>query len=260
MNVNDLVEPLKTYIVEHMSVQVYADRNQMGAAAAAAVGARLRQLLQDSERQVHMVFAAAPSQNELYEALVREQGIDWSRVCAFHMDEYMGLADAAPQRFGQYLTDRLFSRVQPGRVELLDGLQDVEQECQRYGDLLRAAPIDIVCLGIGENGHIAFNDPPVADFEDSRIVKAVKLDEACRRQQVNDGCFAHLDDVPAEALTLTVPTLMAGRELFAIVPGASKRRALAAALHDPISTACPATILRTHPGITMFTDREAYGL
>ncbi|MFB8375077.1 glucosamine-6-phosphate deaminase [Paenibacillus taichungensis] len=260
MNVNDLVEPLKTHNVEHMSVQVYTDRNQMGAAAAAAVGARLRQLLHDSERQVRMVFAAAPSQNELYEGLVREQGIDWSRVCAFHMDEYMGLADTAPQRFGQYLTDRLFSRVQPGRVELLDGLQDVEQECQRYGDLLRAAPIDIVCLGIGENGHIAFNDPPVADFEDSRIVKAVKLDEACRRQQVNDGCFAHLDDVPAEALTLTVPTLMAGRELFAIVPGASKRRALAAALHDPISTACPATILRTHPGITMFTDREAYGL
>ncbi|PIH55303.1 glucosamine-6-phosphate deaminase [Paenibacillus sp. LK1] len=260
MNVNDLVEPLKTHNVEHMSVQVYTDRNQMGAAAAAAVGARLRQLLQDSERQVRMVFAAAPSQNELYEGLVREQGIDWSRVCAFHMDEYMYLPPKAPQRFGQYLTDRLFSRVKPGRVELLDGLQDVEQECQRYGDLLRAAPIDIVCLGIGENGHIAFNDPPVADFEDSRIVKAVKLDEACRRQQVNDGCFAHLDDVPAEALTLTVPTLMAGRELFAIVPGGSKRRALAAALHDPISTACPATILRTHPGITMFTDREAYGL
>ncbi|WP_440111420.1 glucosamine-6-phosphate deaminase [Paenibacillus sp. QZ-Y1] len=260
MNVGDLVEPLETHIVERMSVKVYGDRDQMGAAATAAVGARLRQLLQDSERQVRMVFAAAPSQNELYEGLVREQSIDWSRVCAFHMDEYMGLADTAPQRFGRYLTERLFSRVQPGRVELLDGLHDVEQECQRYGDLLRAAPIDMVCLGIGENGHIAFNDPPVADFEDSRLVKAVKLDETCRRQQVNDGCFARLDDVPAEALTLTVPTLMAGRELFVIVPGASKRNALAAALHDPISTACPATILRTHPGITMFTDREAYGL
>ncbi|MEC0124449.1 glucosamine-6-phosphate deaminase [Paenibacillus pabuli] len=260
MNVDGLVEPLETYIVERMPVKVYGDREQMGAAAAAAVGARLRQLLQDSERQVRMVFAAAPSQNELYEGLVREQGIDWSRVCAFHMDEYIGLADTAPQRFGRYLTDRLFSRVHPGRVELLDGLHDVEQECRRYGDLLRAAPIDIVCLGIGENGHIAFNDPPVADFEDSRVVKAVKLDEACRRQQVNDGCFERLDDVPVEALTLTVPSLMAGRELFAIVPGASKRRALAAALRDPISTACPATILRTHPGITMFTDREAYGL
>lgn len=260
MNVNGLMKPLETHIVERMSVQVYGDRDQMGAAAAAAVGARLRQLLQDSERQVRMVFAAAPSQNELYEGLVQEQGIDWSRVCAFHMDEYMGLADTAPQRFGEYLTERLFSRVQLGRVELLDGLHDVEQECERYGDLLCAAPIDIVCLGIGENGHIAFNDPPVADFEDSRVVKAVKLDEGCRRQQVNDGCFARLDDVPMEALTLTVPTLMAGRELFVIVPGASKRSALTAALHDPISTTCPATILRTHPGITMFTDREAFGL
>ncbi|MFC9709418.1 glucosamine-6-phosphate deaminase [Paenibacillus sp. NPDC056933] len=260
MNGNGLIKPMGTHVVERMSVQVYVDRDQMGVAAAAAVAARLRQLLQDSERQVRIVFAAAPSQNELYAGLIREQGIDWSRVCAFHMDEYIGLADTAPQRFGRYLTERLFSQVQPGRVELLDGLHDVDQECQRYGDLLRAAPIDIVCLGIGENGHIAFNDPPVADFEDSRVVKAVKLDEACRRQQVNDGCFAQLDDVPAEALTLTVPTLMAGRKLFAIVPGASKRSALAAALHDPISTACPATILRRHPEITMFTDRDAYGL
>lgn len=260
MNINGIMKPLKTHFVERMSVHVYDDRGQMGAAAAVAVGARLRQLLQDSERQVRIVFAAAPSQNELYEGLVREQGIDWSRVCAFHMDEYIGLADTAPQRFGRYLTERLFSRIQPGRVELLDGLHDVDQECRRYGDMLRAAPIDIVCLGIGENGHIAFNDPPVADFEDLLDVKAVKLDEACRRQQVNDGCFSRLDDVPASALTLTVPTLMAGRELFVIVPGASKRSALTAALHDPISTACPATILRTHPGITMFTDREAYGL
>ncbi|MET3940565.1 glucosamine-6-phosphate deaminase [Paenibacillus sp. PvP094] len=260
MNVNGLIQPLETQVVEQMSVQIYADRNQMGRAAAAAVGDRLRQLLQDPERQVRMIFAAAPSQNELYEGLVQEKDIDWSRVCAFHMDEYIGLPDEAPQRFGQYLTERLFSRIQPGRVELLNGLGDAKQECQRYGELLRAAPIDIICLGIGENGHIAFNDPPVADFNDPLLVKKVKLDEACRHQQVNDGCFARLDDVPEQALTLTVPALMAGKRLFAIVPGALKRQALKAALHDPISTACPATILRTHPGITMFTDREAFGL
>ncbi|WP_336762206.1 glucosamine-6-phosphate deaminase [Paenibacillus sp. USHLN196] len=260
INVNGMIKPLESRVVERMSVQVYADRDQMGAAAAAAVGAELRQLLQDSGRRVRMVFAAAPSQNELYEGLVMEQGIDWSRVCAFHMDEYIGLPDTAPQRFGRYLTERLFSRVQPGRVELIDGLGDVEQECQRYGELLRVDPIDIVCLGIGENGHIAFNDPPVADFEDPLLVKAVKLDDACRRQQVNDGCFARLDDVPEEALTLTVPALMAGSKLFGIVPGKFKRSALAAALYDPVSTACPATILRTHPKITMFTDREAFGL
>lgn len=260
MKANGLTQPLETQVVDRMSVQIYANRDQMGAAAAAAVGHQLRQLLQDSKRQVSIVFAAAPSQNELYEGLAREQGIDWSRVWAFHMDEYIGLPDEAPQRFGRYLTERLFSRIHPGRVELLNGLGDVEQECRRYGELLHAAPMDIICLGIGENGHIAFNDPPVADFNDPVPVKVAKLDEVCRRQQVNDGCFARLDDVPEQALTLTVPALMAGKKLFAIVPGASKRQALKAALHDPISTACPATILRTHPGITMFTEREAFDL
>lgn len=158
------------------------------------------------------------------------------------------------------MTDRLYSRVNPGRVELLDGLADVVQECQRYSALLSEAPIDIVCLGIGENGHIAFNDPPVANFTDPQLVKAVELEEACRRQQVNDGCFTGLDEVPTHALTLTVPALLAGRHLYGIVPGVSKRNALQAALHDSISTACPATILRTHPEITMFTDRAAFGL
>ncbi|GGF92081.1 glucosamine-6-phosphate deaminase [Paenibacillus albidus] len=260
MKVDNSANPLETHKVECMTVQVYDQRSQMGAAVAAQVGQKIRELQQDSTRQVRIVFAAAPSQNELYEGLVQEQGIDWSRVCAFHMDEYIGLADAAPQRFGRYLTDRLFSRVNPGRVELLYGLEDTEQECRRYAALLSEAPIEIVCLGIGENGHIAFNDPPVADFADPLQVKAVELEAACRRQQVNDGCFARLDEVPTHALTLTVPALMAGRHLYAIVPGASKRSALQSALRDPVSTACPATILRTHPDITMFTDRDAFGL
>jgi glucosamine-6-phosphate deaminase len=145
-------------------------------------------------------------------------------------------------------------------VELLDGMADVELECARYSELLREAPIDIVCLGIGENGHIAFNDPPVADFNDPVLVKAVLLEEACRRQQVNDGCFSRLEEVPAHALTLTIPALMAAGQLVGIVPGASKRSALQAALQDPVSTACPATILRSHPDMVLFTDREAFGL
>lgn len=150
---NDIIKPLETHRVEQMSVQVYEDRNLMGAAAASQVAQKIRALLQDSARQVRIVFAAAPSQNELYEGLVREQGMDWSRVNAFHMDEYIGLAASAPQRFGRFLTDRLYSRVNPGRVELLDGLAaDVVQECQRYSALLSEAPIDIVCLGIGKTG------------------------------------------------------------------------------------------------------------
>ncbi|MFP4978694.1 glucosamine-6-phosphate deaminase [Paenibacillus sp. CN-4] len=257
---NDLIQPIEIHQADNMPVQVYERRKEMGDAAAARVADNIRELQQDAGRVVRIVFAAAPSQNELYAGLAGEQGIDWSRVAAFHMDEYIGLAAEAPQRFGRYLTDRLFSRVQPGRVELLDGLGDPEQECRRYAELLNERPIDIVCLGIGENGHIAFNDPPVADFADPYPVKKVELDEACRRQQVNDGCFAEIGGVPTHALTLTVPALMAGRRLYAIVPGASKRAALHAALHGPVTTACPASILRTHPGITLFTDREAYGL
>ncbi|OMG00925.1 glucosamine-6-phosphate deaminase [Paenibacillus sp. FSL R7-0337] len=250
--------PVEEHLVERMHVLVYNERSQMGAAAAEAAGQRIRDLQGKSQGPVRIVFAAAPSQNELYEGLVREQGIDWSRVHAFHMDEYIGLPAVAPQRFGNYLQERLFSRVNPGRIELLGRTGNIEEECRRYVALLNEAPIDIVCLGIGENGHIAFNDPPVADFADPLLVKSVELDEACRTQQVNDGCFASLDDVPVQALTLTVPALMAGHYLFAIVPGLAKRAALQAALHGPISTACPASVLRTHPAITLFTDRDAF--
>ncbi|MBY3618733.1 glucosamine-6-phosphate deaminase [Acinetobacter sp. CUI P1] len=255
----DIKIPAAEHHVEQMRVLVYNERSQMGAAAAGQVGQRIRALLEQSSAPVRMVFAAAPSQNELYEGLVQEQGIDWSRVCAFHMDEYIGLPADAPQRFGNYLQERLFSRVNPGRIELLGRTGNIEEECRRYGALLNEAPIDIVCLGIGENGHIAFNDPPVADFADPYPVKIVLLDEACRQQQVNDGCFPSLDEVPTHALTLTVPALMTGQYLYAIVPGKAKHDALLAALHDPVSTACPASILRTHPGITLFTDRDAYG-
>lgn len=255
----DIKIPAAEHLVERMRVLIYNHRSQMGAAAAGQVGQRIRDLQEHSSAPVRIVFAAAPSQNELYEGLAEEQGIDWSRICAFHMDEYIGLPADAPQRFGNYLQERLFSRVNPGRIELLGRTGNIEEECRRYAALLNEAPIDIVCLGIGENGHIAFNDPPVADFADPYPVKRVLLDEACRQQQVNDGCFASLDDVPTHALTLTVPALMAGRHLFAIVPGKAKYDALQAALHDPVSTACPASILRTHPGITLFTDRDAFG-
>ncbi|MEK3715245.1 6-phosphogluconolactonase [Paenibacillus sp. FSL R7-0333] len=256
---NESMAPADEHQVERMRVLVYHHRSEMGAAAAGAVGQRIRDLQGKSQAPVRIVFAAAPSQNELYEGLVQEQGIDWSRVHAFHMDEYIGLTEDAPQRFGNYLQERLFSRVNPGRIELLGRTGNIEEECQRYAALLNEAPIDIVCLGIGENGHIAFNDPPVADFADPLLVKAVELDEACRTQQVNDGCFASLDDVPTHALTLTVPALMAGHHLFAIVPGTAKQDALQAALHGPLSTACPASLLRTHPAITLFTDRDAFG-
>jgi glucosamine-6-phosphate deaminase len=241
-----------------MRVRVHADRAAMGADASAQAGAAIREAIA-AKGEARVVFAAAPSQNELYEGLIREEGIDWSRVTAFHMDEYIGLAADAPQRFGTYLSDRLFSRVRPGRVELIDGSGGIERECERYAALLAESPIDVVCLGIGENGHIAFNDPPVADFRDPLLVKAVELDLPCRRQQVNDGCFPNLDAVPTHAITLTIPALVSGARLYCSVPGATKRDAVKETMNGPITTACPAAILREHPDITLFADLDAFG-
>lgn len=248
---------IQTFKKDQLQVKVFPDRQTLGEAAAAEVAKRMQELLRQKER-IRMVFAAAPSQNEFLETLVRTKGLDWSRVTAFHMDEYIGLPDQAPQRFSQFLKERLFDKVQPGEVHLMNGSNGASEECARYGKLLTASPIDIVCLGIGENGHIAFNDPPVADFEDSEIIKVVELDEACRRQQVNDGCFDVIESVPTHALTLTIPTMMSGAHLFCMVPGPTKRKAVSETLGSAITTDCPSTILRTHPDCTLFVDTESY--
>jgi 6-phosphogluconolactonase/Glucosamine-6-phosphate isomerase/deaminase len=248
--------PINTLIVDQLHVQIYQDRQSLGAAAGQMVGAHMRKLL-DQQPLVRMIFAAAPSQNEFLQTLGEIEGIDWSRVVVFHMDEYIGLSPDAPQRFGRFLSERLFDRVKPGQVHLIQSSGDLATECQRYSDLLRTAPIDIVCLGIGENGHIAFNDPPVADFADPLLVKPVELDQAARIQQVHDGCFASLDLVPTHAITLTIPTLFAGKALFCMVPGETKRHAVQQTLEGPISTACPATILRQHDHCILYLDKSS---
>jgi glucosamine-6-phosphate deaminase len=239
-----------------LKVEAYRDRRAMGRAAAALVAGRMRDRI--AERgSVRMVFASAPSQVEFLAALADAPGLDWSRVTAFHMDEYIGLAPDAPRSFGLFIRTQLWERVGVGRSHCIDGLGVVADECARYAALVRDAPIDVVCMGIGENGHIAFNDPPVADFEDPATVKAVELDERCRRQQVNDGCFASIDDVPRRAITLTVPTLMSGAVLSVVVPARSKAEAVMATVHGPISTRCPASILRQHADATLFLDPDS---
>lgn len=241
-----------------LKVEVYETRSAMGQAAAKAAAAKIRELLAAKPR-VRMIFAAAPSQNEFLAALIKEEGIDWSRITAFHMDEYIGLPEDAPQRFSKFLCDGLFDIVKPGELHLIQSSRGIDEECARYGALLKEAPIDIICLGIGENGHIAFNDPPVADFNDPYAIKAVELDEPCRQQQVNDGCFPSFADVPTHALTLTIPTMMSGAHLFCMVPGPTKRNAVRETLNGPISTACPATVLRTHEDCTLYVDLDSYG-
>lgn len=255
-------EGVNSVRVDCLAVRVYTDRATMGRAAADDVAAALRERLARQER-ARIIFAAAPSQREMLTALGEAADIDWTRVTAFHMDEYLGLAGDAPQRFSRFLREHLFARVRPGETHSLAEREitnddDVAAECARYAALLGAAPIDIVCLGIGENGHIAFNDPPVADFADPLLVKPVELDAACRQQQVNDGCFATLAAVPRRALTLTIPALLAGRRLFCVAPGPTKRAAIRAALTGPIATSCPASILRRHPDCTLYTDREGF--
>jgi glucosamine-6-phosphate deaminase len=249
--------PVEDFSVDRLRVRVYADRKALGAAGGNDVAAKLRELL-EGHGWVRMIFAAAPSQNETLATLAAASDIEWSRVTAFHMDEYLGLPAGAPQRFGQYLKEHLFDLVRPGKVHLIDSMNQVDAECERYSALLNESPIDIVCLGIGENGHIAFNDPPVADFNDPRTIKVVELDPACRQQQVNDGCFPSLDVVPTHALTLTIPTLMAGTHLFCSVPGPTKRAAVTRTLSGEISPDCPSTVLRRHANCTLYVDQQSY--
>jgi glucosamine-6-phosphate deaminase len=244
--------------VDSLKVNVYNDRRALGAAAGAEVAARIKQLL-SVKHGIRIIFAAAPSQNEVLKYLSADESIDWSRITAFHMDEYNGLPLNAEQKFSRFLSERLFDQVKPGTVHLIDSSNESEEECRRYGELLLQAPIDIVCLGIGENGHIAFNDPPVADFNDPQVIKVVELDDACRQQQVNDGCFPSFEDVPTHALTLTIPALLSGSHLFCVVPGPTKRKAVERTLNGSISTECPSTILRKHPDCTLYVDRDSYG-
>lgn len=252
--------PEKTLQVNRLRVEIYADREKMGIAAAYAVAMRMKEVIAD-RGEVVMVFAAAPSQHEFLATLSSLAGIAWDKVIAFHMDEYIGLPADAPQSFGNFLRERLFEPVKPGTVYYLNGqASDPEEECKRYAKLLEAHPVDIVCAGIGENGHLAFNDPPVADFADPLKVKVVQLDETCRMQQVHDGCFPDLDSVPTHALTMTIPALMAARWIYAVVPGPTKARAIKDTLTGPISTHCPATALRQHPNSILYINRDSASL
>ncbi len=246
--------------VGSLNVKGFPTRNTMGNAAAAAVAERLKQLLNEQE-QVNVVFAAAPSQNEFIASLIQTEGIDWQRVNAFHMDEYIGLPAHAPQRFGNFLKEGIFSKIPLGSIHYLDGSNpDPEAEATRYAELLARYPLDIVCMGIGENSHIAFNDPHVADFEDKYDVKIVDLDMACRQQQVNDGCFAVLDEVPTHALTLTIPAMMAARYIYCMVPGLNKAVAVKHTLTSDITPQYPSTILRKHPNAELYIDADSASL
>ena len=251
------------FTVDSLQVRVYPDRQALGEVAAQFVSGVIA-ARQQAASQAHVIFAAAPSQNEFLRALVTRRLFDPQRLVALHMDEYMGLPADHPSSFRNYLTHHLFrpADIPHDHLHLIPG-ESVDfplNVCLQYEKQLRANLPHLVCAGIGENGHLAFNDPPVADFLDPVWVKPVRLDAACRAQQVHDGCFARLEDVPTHAYTLTVPALLAAPVVSVVVPGIRKAEAVRAALRAPISEACPATALRRHAGARLWLDRESASL
>jgi len=252
--------PIARFTVESLDVLVFENRALAGHAAAQAVAREIRHR-QHVAGQATLILAAAPSQNEFLAGLVADTEIDWARVVAFHMDEYLGLEPDHPASFRRFLQEHLFRLVglDGAQVRLIPGEQTDRplQTCLAYEERLLAEPPDIVCAGIGENGHLAFNDPPVADFLDPVLVKVVRLDAACRNQQVNDGCFERLTDVPNHAYTLTIPALLRAQVVSVVVPGPRKANAVLTTLQGPISEACPATALRRHPGAKLYLDADS---
>jgi glucosamine-6-phosphate deaminase len=240
-----------------LTVQVFPAQAQMAVAAARMAREHLQAAL-SANGSATAILASANSQIAFLEALVSQEGLDWSRVTLFHMDEYLGIEPNHPASFRRFMRERVEGVVRPRIFHYLAGeASEPLDECDRYASLLRAAPVDLCCLGIGENGHLAFNDPPVADFQDPRLVKIVRLDEACRQQQVGEGHYPSLAAVPQYAYTLTLPALCAAGRMLCIVPEKRKARAVRAALRGPISPACPASFLRRQPHCVLLLDADS---
>ena len=241
-------------------VQILADPDALGAAAALDAAETIRAAVRD-RGHANVMFATGNSQFTFLDRLGTVDGVDWSFVTGFHMDEYVGLPPDHPAGFGRYMRERVVDPLRPAAFHVIHGdTTDPEAECDRYAELLRSHPLDLCCLGIGENGHLAFNDPPVADFDDPADVKVVELDDACRRQQVGEGHFPDVGSVPSHAITVTIPALLRAGRVLAIVPEARKAEPVRRALEGPVETACPASILRTQAQATLYLDAESSAL
>jgi glucosamine-6-phosphate deaminase len=248
---------IRAFAVDKLEVKIFSNRREMGKAAGQSVAEKMKKILKE-RRALSIVFASAPSQNEFLKELSQSPSIDWDRVTTFHLDEYVGLSNEAPESFGNFLRVKLFEKVHPGNVYYLNGMGgDLETECKRYAGLLREHPLNVACIGIGENGHLAFNDPPFADFQDPLLVKIVELDLVSRQQQVRDGCFKSLQEVPKKAITLTIPAILSAEFIYCMVPGPTKAEAVKRVLQDSVSTDCPATILRKHKNAILFLDKDS---
>jgi glucosamine-6-phosphate deaminase len=248
------------FVVDALAVRVFDDDRTLGLAAADDAAATIVGAVA-ARGVAHVMLATGNSQFAFLDAFVARSDVDWSAVVAFHMDEYIGVPPSHPASFQRYMRERIAARVPVREFHYLQGdAPDAGAEADRYAALLRAHPLDLCCLGIGENGHLAFNDPPVADFDDPFDVKIVELDDACRRQQVGEGHFATIADVPTHAITVTIPALLRAARVQAVVPEARKAVPVQATLRGPIAAACPASALRRHANAALYLDRESASL
>jgi glucosamine-6-phosphate deaminase len=248
---------VRALVIGELAVRVHPTEAELGGAAAMEAAAVIRAAC-ELRGEARVMFATGNSQLEFLAALTERDDVDWAQVTGFHMDEYVGIPAEHPASFRRYLRERLVERVPLRAFHYVEGdAPDPAGECLRYAAALGAAPLDLCCLGVGENGHLAFNDPPVAEFDDPVDVKVVDLDDACRRQQVGEGHFGTLDEVPPRAITVTIPALLRAGRVLAIVPEARKRGPVHAALTGPVSTTCPASILRTRANVTLHLDERS---
>ena len=242
-----------------MEVRVFGSKAEMAAEAARRAGAALREAIARTGH-AHVIAATGASQFEFLDALVKEPGIEWARTIFFHLDEYVGLPETHAASFRGYLKERIVDRVHPGAFHFIDGAaSDPDAECRRYAELLARHPLDLCCLGIGENGHLAFNDPP-ADFQSSRPYLVVQLDASCRRQQLGEGWFASIEDVPQRAISMSISQILKSREIVCVAPDARKAQAVRDCLEGEVSPAHPASILQRHPRTTVFLDADSAAL
>ncbi len=245
---------------EELDVRVYNMLEDLAADAALEVNGLLRATLKE-KGSAAVILATGNSQIQFLRKLVALEGVDWSKVTLFHMDEYLGISSTHKASFNAYLRERVEGLVRPRVFNYINGSAALPlEECERYTNLLRAQPIDLCCLGIGENGHIAFNDPPVARFEEKHLIKLVKLDDPCKLQQVREGHFPNMEAVPPFAYTLTIPALCSARRMICISPEKRKAEAVRNALRGPVSTACPASILRRQKHCTLLLDNDSVAL
>lgn len=250
----------KSFMVNKASVQVFPSKLAASQAAASKAADILSAVIL-GKGLARVIVGTGLSQADMIDALIRIEKLDWNQLEIFHMDEYIGMHESHPASFRNWLRTHLVDLVHPKRVHYLNAdTADLAKESNRYGELLRSSPIDLCFLGFGENGHIAFNDPHVADFKDPLVVKRVQLDEKCRQQQVGEGSFENLNAIPEEALTITCPLLLSANHVISCVPERRKAEAVRDALEGPLSESCPASLVRTHPKAFIFLDRDSASL